>query len=366
MTVRSNRVEQYLRAGVAVLALLALTGIHHAYGAFAFGTPWRLHIIAIAVPVAIAIVAALHLGTVKTGQPTGRVSTVLAAILILLFPVAAIGIYEGGYNHVVKNLVYFIRGEAVTRALFPPPLYEMPHDLFFEATGMAQLPLSIATAVLTLPLLRGPDGGTSRLSEGEHVRTRHIRTHADELIDLAEGGWLTHVQFRRFAGCPVCSLHLRSFVRRQDELKAVIRELVVFHSRPEEIAAHVGELPFHLVADPEKALYRAFGVEAGARALLWPMAWPGILRAVAVALPDVILRRRPMPPLLPEGGRYGLPADFLVSADGIVLAAHYGDHADDQWSVDTVLSLAARHKANRRQERPSEEEATARHDPTTP
>jgi hypothetical protein len=192
---------------------------------------------------------------------------------------------------------------------------------------------------------------------------RHIRTPSDKLIDLADGRWLTHVQFRRFAGCPVCSLHLRSFVRRQDELKAVLREVVVFHSRAEEIAAHVGELPFHLVADPEKALYRAFAVEAGARALLWPMAWPGILRAIAVALPVVILRRRPMPPLLAEGGRYGLPADFLVSPDGVVLAAHYGDHADDQWSVDTVLSLAARHEAKRRREWPSEKAATARHDP---
>jgi hypothetical protein len=92
------------------------------------------------------------------------------------------------------------------------------------------------------------------------------------------------------------------------------------------------------------------------------MAWAGILRAIAVALPDVILRRRAMPPLFPEGGRYGLPADFLVSPDGIVLAAHYGEHADDQWSVDTVLLLAARHKANRLQECPSENKPVP-HDP---
>jgi hypothetical protein len=37
---------------------------------------------------------------------------------------------------------------------------------------------------------------------------------------------------------------------------------------------------------------------------------------IAVALPHVILRRRPMPALFPEGGRYGLPADFLVSPVG--------------------------------------------------
>jgi peroxiredoxin len=235
----------------------------------------------------------------------------------------------------------------------------MPRDFFFEATGIVQLPLSFVTAVLTFPLLRHTDGATGRLTRGQPVPVCHIRALSDELIDLADGRLLTHVQFRRFAGCPVCNVHLRSFIRRQEELKAVIRDVVVFHSRAEEIAAHVGEFPFHLVADPEKVLYRTFGVEAGARALLWPMAWPGIFRAVAVALPGVIRGRRPLPPLSPEGGRYGLPADFLVSPDGIVLAAHYGKHADDQWAVDTVLSLAARHDSNRLQQRPSVKEGTA-------
>jgi hypothetical protein len=182
MSALSNRSEQHRRAGVAILALLALTGIRHAYGAFVFGTPWRLHIIAIAVPVAIAIVAALHHGAVKSSQPSGRGLTLLAALLILLFPVAAIGIYEGGYNHVVKNLVYFISGEAVARALFPPPLYEMPRDIFFETTGMAQLPLSIATAVLTLPLLRGIDGARS-------CPRARSETCTSALQDIRWSGW---------------------------------------------------------------------------------------------------------------------------------------------------------------------------------
>jgi peroxiredoxin len=331
-----------LRAGSAALALLALTTIHHAYGAFAFGTPWRLHILAVVVLVAIGIVVALHHSAAMSDRLAGRRWAVFATGLILLFPVGAIGLYVGGYNHVLKNLIYFIGGEAQARALFPPPLYEMPRDVFFEATGIAQFPLSIVTAVLALQLSRRPASAMGRLTPGQHVPIRRIATISGERIDLADGRWLTHLQFRRFAGCPVCNLHLRSFARRQQELKAVLREVVVFHSREAEIVAHEGEIPFHLVADPGKALYRAYGVEAGARALLDPRAWPAILRAVAVALPDVVLRRRPMPPLFPGGGRYGLPADLLVSPDGVVLAVHYGEHADDQWSVDDVLLVAGR------------------------
>jgi hypothetical protein len=35
-----------------------------------------------------------------------------------------------------------------------------------------------------------------------------------------------------------------------------------------------------------------------------------------------------------------LPADFLIGADGAVLAARYGAYVDDHWSVDHLLALA--------------------------
>lgn len=35
----------------------------------------------------------------------------------------------------------------------------------------------------------------------------------------------------------------------------------------------------------------------------------------------------------------GLPADFLIDADGMVVALRYGWHADDQWSVDELLDI---------------------------
>ena len=40
------------------------------------------------------------------------------------------------------------------------------------------------------------------------------------------------------------------------------------------------------------------------------------------------------------GGRLGLPGDFLIGSDGRVIACKYGEHADDQWSVDELLALA--------------------------
>jgi hypothetical protein len=40
------------------------------------------------------------------------------------------------------------------------------------------------------------------------------------------------------------------------------------------------------------------------------------------------------------GGPTGLPAEFLIAADGLIKAVKYGRHAYDQWSVDEMLELA--------------------------
>jgi peroxiredoxin len=152
---------------------------------------------------------------------------------------------------------------------------------------------------------------------------------------------LTHLQFRRFAGCPVCNLHLRSFVRRHDEVAAAgVVEVVVFHSPADELRKHVADLPFAVVGDPDKRLYREFGVEASRRSLLNPRAWWPMLRAVALGLPRVIRGKEHLPATKPTGGRLGLPGDFLIAPDGRVVAAKLGEHVNDQWSVDEVLRLA--------------------------
>ena len=183
---------------------------------------------------------------------------------------------------------------------------------------------------------------TGRLRPGDTVPVQRFITLRGTSIDVAGQALPTHIQFRRFAGCPVCNLHLGSFVRRKAELEGDVREVVLFHSSAEELALHAADLPFDIVADPDKAIYRAFGVESGRRALLDRRAWPAIARAVARSLPDVLSGKKPSPPLKPAGGRYGLPADFLVARDGRIEACKYGGHADDQWSVDDVLALAER------------------------
>jgi peroxiredoxin len=180
----------------------------------------------------------------------------------------------------------------------------------------------------------------ARWQIGQNVGRRLLEDASGAPVALPRPQGLTHLQLRRFAGCPVCHLHLASFARRHGELQAAgVHEVVVFHTAADELRRHGAHLPFTLVPDPGRVLYAAFGVGRGAAALLHPRAWWAILRAVAAA-PIGVLRGRPLPPWAPAGGRLGLPADFLLAPDGRLVACRYGRHADDQWSVDEVLALA--------------------------
>ncbi|MBL7496835.1 AhpC/TSA family protein [Frankia sp. CNm7] len=156
-------------------------------------------------------------------------------------------------------------------------------------------------------------------------------------------GLLVHLQFRRFAGCPVCNLHLRSVARRHAEIEAAgVREVVVWHSSADELARYTAELPFAVVADPDKRLYTEFGVESRARALLDPRAWWPIARGVVRSVWAVLRGRERSPGLRPHGGSLGLPADFLIAPTGEVVAVKYGEHVYDQWSVDELLDAVSR------------------------
>jgi peroxiredoxin len=186
-----------------------------------------------------------------------------------------------------------------------------------------------------------PQRNSGKLRPGDVIASHQLVTIHGEALTVPDDNDVVHLQFRRFAGCPVCNLHLRSIVQRHADIRAAgVREVVVFHSNADELLRHAADLSFAVIADPDKRLYAEFGVESSPRALLDPRAWLPIVRGVARSLVMVIRKSAPVPVANPHGGRLGLPADFLIDNVGRVLACKYGTHAYDQWSVDELLDLA--------------------------
>ncbi|HLX47007.1 MAG TPA: peroxiredoxin-like family protein [Streptosporangiaceae bacterium] len=175
----------------------------------------------------------------------------------------------------------------------------------------------------------------TQVNAGDILDARELRTIHGKPVRVPDPELLVHLQFRRYAGCPVCNLHLRSIAQRHDDILAAgIREVAVFHSKAETMLELQGQLPFAAVADPEKRLYAEFGVQKlSPLAALNPRSWLIAGRALTSA-----------PSLRGVMGRgekkMGLPAEFLIGTDGRVLAARYGKHLDDHWQVDDLLTLA--------------------------
>ena len=181
------------------------------------------------------------------------------------------------------------------------------------------------------------------LNAGDTITPHQLQAISGESVSIPDPdpAKLTHLELRRFAGCPVCNLHLRSVVNRKDDLVgAGIHEVVVFHSTAEDMRKYQHELPFDVIADPDKKLYAEFGVESAPRAVLSPRAWGAIIRGLGRSIGAVFRRKEAAPPVKPGGGSLGLPGDFLIGSDGRIVASKYGEHAYDQWSVDDVLALA--------------------------
>jgi AhpC/TSA antioxidant enzyme len=180
-----------------------------------------------------------------------------------------------------------------------------------------------------------------RVRAGDIIRIRELYTFDDRLVRVPDPAGVTHLQFRRFAGCPICDMHLRSMVVRHDEILAEgIHEVVLFHSTREEVGAYVGDLPFDVIADADKQLYDKFGVRTALRSVVDPRAIAPVLTSM-VRPPKANRAHLNTGLARPTGGRLGLPADILIDTTGTVLASKYGIHGYDQWSVDELLTLAA-------------------------
>jgi peroxiredoxin len=170
-----------------------------------------------------------------------------------------------------------------------------------------------------------------RFNTGDTVPARTLESVTGEPIKLPDPHRLVHLQFRRFVDCPICNTHIAQLRRRASEIEAAgVKEVIVFHSSAKSIRSYQKDLPFLLVGDPEKALYREFGVDSSLGFMS--------LRALGAGMRGMVHGHFGL--RLWGGGPLGLPGDFLIAPSGEIKAVKYGTHAYDQWSVDELIALA--------------------------
>ena len=149
------------------------------------------------------------------------------------------------------------------------------------------------------------------------------------------GSW-TLISFLRYASCPMCNLRVRELVLRTAELESHrVTWVAVFHSPPKRLKRHLhGDALRHVVADPRRALYELYSVGRSwwgmLATLLVPSFYSRFLRASALGYWGGAI----------DDSFHSMPADFLVSPDGLIRLAHYGRHIGDHSPVPSVVSAA--------------------------
>ena len=140
---------------LASAAILILTVFHHFYAAAIYDTPWRRHVAVIVLPALFVMIAIYGVHRWRPLTLVGRVSLWLFMLVALLVPIAWIGFFDGGYTHVVKNILFF---GGLSRATFerlcPRPLCDVPDDLLYEVTGVVQFLLALYAVYYLFKLWR--------------------------------------------------------------------------------------------------------------------------------------------------------------------------------------------------------------------
>jgi len=113
-----------------LVALYALTTWHHVYGSYIYDSAWRINGVLWALVFVIPMILFLNLTTSVLFKKAGYYMAMLWIVVI--------GFFEGGYNHVFKNILFSAgSSDEWFFTFFSKKLgYAKPDDILFELTGV--------------------------------------------------------------------------------------------------------------------------------------------------------------------------------------------------------------------------------------
>jgi hypothetical protein len=138
------------------IMILLLTIIHHIYGGIIYNTPVRFHIAWFAIPVIAVMILLYAIQVRKKSSPAlSKITFWIFISIIILIPFGTFGLVEGGYNHLLKNTLYFGgASEELILQFYSDPIFEMPNDFWFEFTGILQFFAGVYIGYVLIKLWR--------------------------------------------------------------------------------------------------------------------------------------------------------------------------------------------------------------------
>lgn len=172
-----------------------------------------------------------------------------------------------------------------------------------------------------------------RLTEGEKAREFQVKDLSGNEVSLRDyQGKRLMLSFYRYASCPLCNLRVHELAENHDSLKERGLNMLAFFQSPEEsIRRYVGrqDPPFRIVADPDRKVYRMYGVEPS---------WAGFLKGSLRVSSMIAAAGKGFLPGKMEGDKAMIPADFLIGPDLTVERAYYGADIGDHMPMQDIVA----------------------------
>ena len=145
--------------------------------------------------------------------------------------------------------------------------------------------------------------------------------------------------FFRYASCPLCNFRVHELIQNHQRLNKHLEIVAIFQSPKNKVEQYVckQDIPFTLIPDPDKNLYKQYAVESS---------WFGFGKAWTVKISQVfnaVIKHRFIPGTM-EGEIHRIPADFIIDTDGKILKAFYGQHIGDHLPLNEIEKLIGIHE----------------------
>lgn len=172
---------------------------------------------------------------------------------------------------------------------------------------------------------------TMRLEAGQQAPGFSVIDLEERAVSL-EGllGRPVLLSFFRYGSCPLCNLRIAFLIGAYPRLHEMGLEIVaVFESPADTLRQTVGKqpTPFSVVPDPDRTLYKRYGVTAS---LLGYVRGGFRISAFREA------RKKGFRFGKIDGAATQLPAEFLIGEDGVIELAYYGADIGDHLPIDEI------------------------------
>lgn len=172
-----------------------------------------------------------------------------------------------------------------------------------------------------------------RLKKGQRAVNFKVKDIFGNEISLADyKGKILLLSFYRYASCPLCNLRVNQLIQHEPIFKKSGMEmLAIFQSPQESIIKYVGkqDAPFPIIADPQRELYKLYGVETSIR---------GTLRALFKPSKFKEALNKGFKPGKSEGAMTLIPADFIIDANLNISKVYYGKDIGDHMPIETIFN----------------------------